>query len=387
MIKIILTGGGSAGHVTPNLALIPRLKQLDADAQIHYIGSADGIERDIIAKTPGITYHPIRTGKLRRYFSLKNFTDPFRVIGGYHDAKKIIKELRPDLVFSKGGFVSVPVAAAAHHYKIPVVSHESDITPGLANRIAKKYATKICLTFPDTLKQIAPPLGVCTGSPIREELFHGDPEKARKMLGFDQKPVILVMGGSLGAKSINQAVRGSLKTLTARYNIIHLCGRNNLDSTLQYDVSPAQKTQPPDAPAQKSAQTDRAYLKSYAQFEFISEELPDFLALADFVVSRAGSNAIHEFLALHKPMLLIPLSLEASRGDQILNAASFEKRGFAIVLRDEKLSPQTLVSAIGYLEKDQSALIEKMKAEPNTNGVGKIIGLIKSLLPTLNTNN
>lgn len=345
---IVLTGGGTAGHVTPNLALIPLLKKQKFD--IHYIGSINGIEKDIISKIENVTYHSIRTGKLRRYFSWQNFTDPFRVIAGYFDAKKLINEIKPDIVFSKGGFVSVPVVAAAHHAGIPVVAHESDITPGLANKISKRYADTICLTFPDSLKIIKPPVGIYTGSPIRSELFDGDREKARKMLGFDTKRVILVMGGSLGSRIINEAVRKSIKEITAKYNVIHICGKGNVNESID--------------------------IPGYRQFEYVTGELPDFMALSDYIISRAGSNSIHEFLALKKPMILIPLSTRASRGDQILNSKSFEKRGFAIVLNEENLSKSTLMKAISYLENDANKMIKAMEKENHTNGTEKIFNII-----------
>ncbi len=351
-ISVVFTGGGSAGHVTPNLALIPILKTKFSNLDLHYIGSEDGIEKEILAKHPEITYHSVRTGKLRRYFSWKNFTDPFRVMAGYHDARKLIKELQPAVVFSKGGFVSVPVAAAAHSCKVPVIAHESDLTPGLANKISARYATKICTTFPDTVKDLPKGVGVYTGSPIRPELFRGDAARARARCAFDRKPVILIMGGSLGSAALNKAVRENVPVLIKTYNIIHLCGKGNIEEKY------------------------KSYAPSYRQFEFISEELPDMLALADFVISRAGSNAIHEFLALHKPMLLIPLPLSASRGDQILNAESFEKRGYAIVLREEKITPSTFLSAISYLEKDKQKMIAAMESEQNTNGAKAIAEII-----------
>lgn len=351
MKKIILTGGGTAGHVTPNLALIPFLKE--NGYEIHYIGSENGIEKDLLVKYPDIPYHPIRTGKFRRYFSVKNFTDPFRVIGGCADAKKIIEEINPDIVFSKGGFVAVPVVWAAHKYNVPVVAHESDITPGLANKLSKKYAQKICLNFPDALKEIPAPVGVYTGTPIRESLFRGNKERARKMLGFDQKKVILVMGGSQGARAINRAVRKALSELLKQYNIIHLCGKNNIDNSL-------------------------CQCPGYKQFEFISEELPDCFALTDMIISRAGANAIHEFLALKKPMLLIPLPLSASRGDQILNAKSFEERGIALTLPEENLTGETLIKAVSYLEKDGPAMVRKMQSDVIADGTQAVLKVILS---------
>lgn len=347
---IVLTGGGTAGHVTPNLALLPLLQK--EGFEIHYIGSITGIEKDIISKVGNIKYHEIRTGKLRRYFAWKNFSDPFRVIGGYFDAKKIINEIKPDIVFSKGGFVSVPVVAAAHKAGIPVVAHESDITPGLANKISKRYANKICLTFPDSLADIKPPIGVYTGSPIRNELFNGNKEKARKTLNFDNKKVILIMGGSLGSKIINEALRTVLNELTGKYNIIHICGKGNVNKNID--------------------------IPGYRQFEFVSEELADFFALSDYIISRAGSNSIHEFLALNKPMILIPLSSKASRGDQILNSLSFEKRGYAIVLKEESLTGKTLLKSVEYLEKDTQKILSAMEKEKNANGTPKVFEIIMS---------
>jgi len=350
MKKIILTGGGTAGHVTPNIALLPYLRS--HEFEIHYIGSIDGIEKSLIEKETNVVFHEIRTGKLRRYFDWKNFTDPFRVIGGYFDAKKIIKDIKPDVVFSKGGFVAVPVVMAAHSQKVPVVAHESDITPGLANKISKRYATKICVTFPDTLSCVVPPLGVHTGTPIRDALYSGNADSARNMLNFDTKPVILVMGGSLGSIILNKCVRTNLPELTKQYNIVHLCGKNNIDIELM--------------------DTD-----SYRQFEYVSELLPDILALSEFVISRAGSNSIHEFLALKKPMLLIPLSLLASRGDQLLNAASFEKRGFCHVLYEENISSKTFMEYIELMQKDKSAMIEAMTLAKNIDGTVAVLKVIE----------
>ena len=353
-MKIVLTGGGTAGHVTPNIALLPGLREMGFD-EIHYIGSIDGIEKNLIADCPGVTYHQVRTGKLRRYRSLKNLSDPFRVVGGYRDAKKLMKKIRPAVVFSKGGFVSVPVVWAAKRYKVPVVSHESDITPGLANKLAKAAATKICVNFPDTLKEIPAPLGVYTGTPIRASLYSGDPEKARFELGFDDKPVVLIMGGSLGARALNVAVRSAIPEILEKYNIIHLCGKGNLNSDLDG-------------------------LSGYRQFEFVSEDLPDYLALADMIVSRAGANAIHEFLALRKPMLLIPLPLSASRGDQILNAKSFESRGIARVLEEEKLTDDTLMAGLEDLYDHRSELTDRMRKDTIVNGTEKVLEVIKSVL-------
>lgn len=226
MKRIILTGGGTAGHVTPNIALIPKLRELGYDIQ--YIGSYNGIEKELIEPF-GIPYHGISSGKLRRYFSLQNFTDPFRVIKGFGEARKLIKSLKPDVIFSKGGFVSVPVVLAGKRCKVPVIIHESDMTPGLANKLAIPSAVKVCCNFPETLDALPEGKSVLTGSPIRQELLTGDKDAARKMCGFtDEKPVILVIGGSLGAVAVNEAVRAALPELLKQFQIIHLCGKERL---------------------------------------------------------------------------------------------------------------------------------------------------------------
>ena len=307
MKRIILTGGGTAGHVTPNIALLPRLKELQYD--IHYIGSYNGIEKELIEQF-GIPYHGIATGKLRRYFSVQNFTDPFRVLKGLGDARKLVKILKPDVIFSKGGFVSVPVVLAGKSCHVPSIIHESDMTPGLANKLSFSAATKICCNFPETLRYLPEGKAVLTGSPIRQELLTGDKFKAREFLGFtSDKPVILIIGGSLGAVAVNNAVRAILPQLLKKYQVIHLCGKGRLDPTLNH-------------------------LDGYMQYEYIKDELKDLFAMADVVISRAGANAICELLALHKPNILIPLPASASRGDQILNARSFERQGFSVVLEE-----------------------------------------------------
>ena len=362
MKKIILTGGGTAGHVTPNMALMPYLRE--NGMEIHYIGSRDGIEKELIAQIPNVIYHPINSGKMRRYFSLRNFTDPFRVVAGFSESIKLMKMIKPDVVFSKGGFVAVPVVAAAHFSKVPVICHESDITPGLANKLSVPFANRVCVTFPDVLKYIKEPKGIYTGSPIRADLFHGDKERARKLLGFDNKPVLLMMGGSLGAQAINNVLRESLCSLLPIFNIIHICGKGNIA---------------PELTAKKG------FPKGYAQFEFVSKELPDFFALTDYVLSRAGSNSIHEFLALKKPMLLIPLPLSASRGDQILNAKSFARRGFALMLEQEELNSERLVKAIMQLKKEEPEMKKAMEAEKNANGTGAILKIINDTMKNSST--
>ncbi len=309
--RIVLTGGGSAGHVTVNLALIPKLRQAGWD--ITYIGSTTGIEKDLVEGLEGVTYKSISTGKLRRYFDWNNFKDPFKVVKGVWDAYRIIKKVKPEVIFSKGGFVSVPVILAAKLNGVLAIIHESDITPGLANKLSIPFATKVCTTFPETAKTLPQDKAVPLGAVIREELFQGDPIQGRHFTGFIKgKPVLLVMGGSLGARKINQAVRKNLEVLLQEFQIIHLCGKGNLDADLSR--------------------------RGYQQYEYIKDELPNLLAMSDVVISRAGSNAIFEFKALKKPMLLIPLSQNASRGDQVLNAESFKKSGFADVLLEEDVT-------------------------------------------------
>lgn len=351
MKRIILTGGGTAGHVTPNIALLPRLKELGYD--VHYIGSYTGIEKELIEQFQ-IPYHGISSGKLRRYFSMQNFTDPFRVLKGFREANALIKSLKPDVIFSKGGFVSVPVVMAGKRRHVPTIIHESDMTPGLANRISIPSASKVCCNFPETLDHLPADKAVLTGSPIRQELLTGDREAALAFCGFTpDKPVILIIGGSLGSVAVNQAVRSILPELLKEFQVIHLCGKDKTDESLKN-------------------------LKGYVQFEYIQKELKDLFALTDVVISRAGANAICELLALHKPNLLIPLSANASRGDQILNARSFERQGFSIVLEEEELSDDALLNAIHRLYKERESFIHNMKHSSQQDSISTIIGLIES---------
>lgn len=352
MKRIILTGGGTAGHVTPNIALVPELLANDFD--IHYIGSYDGIEKKLIEEM-GIPYHGISSGKLRRYFDVKNFSDPFRVIKGLSEAKKLMDELEPSIVFSKGGYVSVPVVFAAKSRDIPVIIHESDMTPGLANRLALPKATKVCCNFPETTEQFPEGKAVLTGTPIRKELFTGDAAFAYNYCGFtEQKPVLMIVGGSTGSVIINNCIRESLTGLLERFNIIHLCGKGK---------------------------TDKAYdnIPGYVQYEYVKKELSSMLALCDIIISRAGANAICELLALHKPNILIPLSAKASRGDQILNAASFEKSGYSYVLKEEDLSTENLLSAVDYVYTNRNSYVKAMDESRLADSAGIIMDMINEL--------
>lgn len=350
MKKIVLTGGGTAGHVTPNIALMPALKE--AGYEIYYIGSYEGIEKKLIEDL-GIPYYGISTGKLRRYKSLKNLSDPFRVIKGYTQAVKLMKEIKPDIVFSKGGFVSVPVVKAASHKKVPVILHESDMTPGLANKLSIGNATKICCNFPETVDKLPAKKAVLTGSPIREELHTGNRLAGLDFCGFTaDKPVILVVGGSTGAVKVNEAVRSILPELLKTYQVAHLCGKGKTDEKFNN-------------------------MPGYVQFEYISSEMKDLLAMADIVISRAGANAICELLALKKPNLLIPLSAAASRGDQILNANSFKNQGYSSVIEEENITPDTLLAAVQELWDNRENYIQAMEASTQNDAIATIIELIK----------
>ena len=351
MKKIILTGGGTAGHVTPNLALLPSLKE--AGFEIRYIGSYQGIERKLI-ENAGIPYDGISSGKLRRYFDLKNFSDPFRVIKGYGEALRLIRRYKPDVVFSKGGFVAVPVVLAARHYKIPTIIHESDMTPGLANKICIPSAARVCCNFPETMKYLPADKAVLTGSPIRAELLKGERAFGLAYAHLKEgKPVLLIIGGSLGSVVINTAVRRILPRLLPSFQIIHICGKGNLDESL-------------------------IGTEGYVQYEYVDAPLKHLFAAADIVISRAGANSICELLALRKPNLLIPLSAAASRGDQILNANSFAKQGFSRVLEEENITDDSLCDAVAELYANRSSYISAMETSKLNHAVETIMTLIKA---------
>lgn len=349
--KIIMTGGGTAGHVTPNLALVPSLQE--EGFEIKYIGSKDGIEKEIITSN-NIPYYGISSGKLRRYFDIKNFTDPFKVIKGIHEARKILSKEKPDVIFSKGGFVTVPVVIAASMKKIPVIAHESDITPGLANKLASPFCDKLCVTFRESLQFVKNDKGVLTGSPIRKEILSGSKAKGKEICGFkNDKDIILIMGGSLGSKVINDNIRKNIDNILKDNNIIHICGKGNVDESLKK-------------------------LDGYKQFEYVSDELKHLMQSADYIISRAGANSIFEFLALKKPTLLIPLSKNASRGDQILNANSFKKEGFSLVMQEEELQEKGILEGIKMLKESKQDLVKNMNESKLNDGVKEIISVIKS---------
>ena len=347
MKRIVLTGGGTAGHVSPNQALIPLL--LAEGWEIHYIGTKNGIERTLIEPTEGVTYHAVSSGKLRRYFDLKNFTDPVRVIAGAFQSFSIIRKLKPAVVFSKGGFVSVPVVVGAALCGVPVVMHESDITPGLANKLCKPFAKAVCTTFPECARLLGDK-GIETGTPLRAQIFSGTRERGLALSGFSgERPVLMMIGGSLGAQTVNAVLREALPELTKRFDVLHVCGKGNLAPELEG-------------------------LSGYRQFEYLTDELPDAFACADILLSRAGSNSLSEILALHKPALLIPY--HSGRGDQVLNANSLKARGLAHVMLQSELTAQSLPHALDALWEDRELLVQRMSALPDADGTQAVLAQI-----------
>ncbi|PIC62968.1 undecaprenyldiphospho-muramoylpentapeptide beta-N-acetylglucosaminyltransferase [Sporosarcina sp. P13] len=340
---IVLTGGGTAGHVSVNQALIPVF--LERGYRVHYIGSKEGIERELIGDGhPEVVYHAIQSGKLRRYFSMKNFSDPFRVGAGTLQALSILRKLKPEIVFSKGGFVSVPVVMAAKLANVPVVVHESDVTPGLANKLALPFSSQIFTVFEQTLDYVPSAKSTCTGPIIRPELFTGSKERGLQLTGLtNDKPIFIIMGGSQGSAVLNDAVRGTLSDILEDYQIIHLCGKGNAEKQLDG-------------------------VDGYVQFEYVTTELPDLLAASDYAISRAGSNAIFELLAIHKPMLLVPLAASKSRGDQLLNASYFASKGLALQVEEEQLSDLSMKEHFHHLVKEKSRLLSNIEktTEPKT---------------------
>lgn len=351
MKKIVLTGGGTAGHVTPNIALLPALREMGCE--IHYIGDTNGMEKGLLAPFEDVTYHGVSTGKLRRYLSVQNLKDPFKVLRGISQCKKLLGRLRPDVIFAKGGFVSVPVVLAAKKYKIPVVLHESDFTMGLANRISAPRATIVCTSFAPTLKEIKGGHGVWTGSPVREELLHATKAQAQAFFKFPspELPTLVFMGGSLGAQALNAALKQSFAALTERYNLIHIAGKGNVDAGLSHP--------------------------NYRVYEYLSGQMPLVFAAADLFVCRSGANTLFELLATQRPGVLVPLPSASSRGDQLLNADFFKEQGYADVLPQEDITPQTLLSAIEHGLATAEGKKQAMRQSPMQNGTQNVLNQIK----------
>jgi len=347
---IVFTGGGSAGHVTPNLAIIEAC--INSGDRVAYIGSYHGLERQLVERL-AIDYYPIRSGKLRRYFSWQNFIDPFNIAIAVVQSFYYLLRLKPKKVFSKGGFVAFPVVVAARMLGIEVIAHESDFSPGLANRMSYPFVAKLCLTFPEAVQYFKKRQKLLvTGTPIRQQLTQGDKQRGLALCNFnEQKPVVLVTGGGLGATPINQAVRAALDELLAQFNVIHLTGLDRTDERLR------------DVPG-------------YCQFDYVHDELADLFAASDVIVSRAGANAIYEFILLQKPHLLIPLPKKVSRGDQLDNADYFASKQLSEVLFEEQLTTELLLASINHLYQHKSAYQEKMAQFVSKNPTEQIVDLL-----------
>lgn len=350
--KILFTGGGTAGHVMINIVLIPKF--MEKGWGVEYIGSQNGIEKLLVQN---VKYNIVSTGKLRRYWDLENFKDPFKIIKGCIQSYKLMKRIKPDVIFSAGGFVSVPVVIGAWMNKVPVIIREPDSTLGLANKIALPFTTKLCTTFPQTGENVSNEKKVYVGPVVREEIERGNVLRGRSYCKFKQdKPVLLIMGGSQGTQWINDMVRKSLETLLLNFNIVHMCGKGKVDSSVG--------------------------MEGYMQFEYIGEELPHILNMASVVVSRAGSTAISELLFLKKPMLLIPLTNSSSRGDQVLNAEYFSRQGYAEVILQDRVSTNTFIHAVNKLYTNKERYIQNMNGYKKTNneGIHQLIDIINEVV-------
>lgn len=353
-MRILLTGGGTAGHIMPNIAIAASCRKRSgsatstincfAQAKLHstddpeflYIGSTSPFERKLV-ESAGIKFESISTGKIRRYFALQNIIDLlFRVPLGFFQSLKIIEKFNPNVIFSKGGFVSVPVVLAGWILRKKIIIHESDSNPGLATRVASKFAREILTSYEETIKGFPKKIQKkvrYTGTPIRPDILKGEKEKGYELTGFSRdKPVILAMGGSLGAMKINNILWASLAKLIPDYQIIHICGH------------------------QKSAKTLSNFLleklkKNYTEYEYVKEDLKHFYAIADIVISRGGANSLAEIEPFGMPAIIVPLSAKYTRGDQIENAKNFkqkDKRRYKVI-EDEKLNSNTLIETIGEL--------------------------------------
>lgn len=344
MKKLVLTGGGTAGHVYPALAV---REEIGSDFEVHFIGG-EGMEKDILAKESDITYHMIKPVKLVRKITLKNILIPFKLLFSIIEAKKILKKIKPDIVFSKGGYVAVPVVIAAHMLKIPVISHESDLSMGLANKIILKYCDVMCVTFEKTA--LISPKCVFTGQPIRKKVLNGNKNNLKLPSSFDKyKPNLLVVGGSSGAQFLNDITIENIDCLCKKYNVIHLTGKNFKNKI------------------------DKL---GYLQIDY-AENMGDYLDWADLIVSRAGSGAINEFLALKKPMLLIPLSKKCSRGDQIENAKLFAGLEYGDILEEEDYNKDIFLWKLEDLNKNRQKYKKNMEKSSNPNASKNIARLIK----------
>ena len=348
----MVTGGGTAGHVLPALPVVETLLARGVD--VHFVGGRSGFEERLVTplnagrgEAPQLAYHGIATGKLRRYFALANLADAFRVPLGVWQAWRLIGRVRPDVVFSKGGFVSFPVVLSAWLRRVPVVAHESDLTPGLANRLAAPFVQSLCVNF--DMHAAKHRRVVITGTPLRTDLREGDAVRGRETLGVaGDKPLLLVVGGSLGATRLNEVVREALDGLLAHYMVVHVCGPGKVDAA-------------------------RADTPGYTQLEYVDAGWGDIIAAAQLVVSRAGAGALYEWCALGKPHLLVPLPRTASRGDQIENAAFAKARGWSLVLAEEALTPVTLLDSVATLAAEAPRIRERLTTFQARDSVALII--------------
>lgn len=347
MKKIILTGGGTAGHVIPNITLMPLLKK--QGFSLFYVGSKNGLEKALV-EFEDVPYFGISSGKLRRYFDFRNFTDIFRILKGIWDSYRILGKTKPDVVFSKGGFVVVPLVFAAWLRGINVVVHESDLSPGLANRLVAPFAKAVLVSFPETLRYFPKSKTRLTGVPLRQDLQSAKRESGLRFLGFvdDGKPLLLATGGSQGSKAINLCITTHLDELLKSYRVVLLCGKGN-HSGIHRD--------------------------GFREYEVLNKDFPQVLKAADLVVSRAGANTLFELLALRKPNLLVPLTLKQSRGDQIVNAASFSERGFSAVLNEENLM-DSFLTVLNSLYENRGKYEEAMGREAGIDAASLIVSVI-----------
>ena len=340
---IFMAGGGTAGHINPNLALVEPLQKVGY--RVEYMGQKNEMEYPLVTAA-GLPFHEVASGRLHRSLNPDTLLTPFRIV-------KAIRKEKPALIFCKGGFACVPVAIAGKLTGTKVILHESDLTPGLANKLCAPFASKICVTFEQTLQHLPKEKTVFTGTPIRASLKNGSREKGFELTGLDPagKPVLMVVGGSQGAGALNDVIGDNLEALLADYQIVHLYGGE------------ASGYVPKEA-------------KGYFALGYAKEEMADLFAMTDLVLSRAGANAINEFLLLQLPSILVPLPLTVSRGDQILNAQHFEEKGFSYVLPQEKLDLQSLQSALTHVQEHRSEYLSAMGASAAKNGTTEVLKVI-----------
>ena len=347
---IAFAGGGTAGHVFPGLAVAAAL-----DRRVVWLGSGRGVEKGLVTEA-GIDFKSIPAGKLRRYFSFRNFFDFLKIAAGIVASFITLRREKPALLFSKGGFVSVPPVVAAWLCGIPAWTHESDFDPGLATRINLRFCEKVLVSFPQTVDYLPAGLrsrAVVTGNPVRPSLYTADPMRGRKFLGCNGgSPLLFVIGGSLGSSFINGLISSCREMLLDRFFVVHQMG------------------------ASEYVPSSRA---GYRTAPFFKAELPDVMAAADLVISRAGANTLAELAALGKPSLLIPLPETSSRGDQLRNAEMFRSRGASIVLRETDATPAAFLKAIDALFVDPARLAD-MGRQALTLGAGRPAETIAKLI-------